>query len=392
MVATGTPDGPEPASVDSESENAASAAPAPTRPPGGGRAPLNPVLARELRVRLANGRSWLLLTAYLLLLGTILYLVYQAQTNDSGSPFEQPDPERFASIGQAVFEWVVFFMLLLVLFLVPGFTSGAIAGERERQSLVPLQVTLLRPWQIVLGKLGASFAFLALLVVASLPMLAIAYLIGGITITRTLQGIALVLFSGVAVACLTLACSALFRRVQLATVIAYGVVLFLTVGTLLLWLGWGIADNARGDDDGGPPVELLALNPLFLAADGLRGEFELSDTDTPFNVFNEILWRSAGGPLEDGGDIFRGSGFAQFGGGFGREVFVDDGFGGGFGGPNVDPGDQPIGFDEFGNPIFAGDDDGFPFWATSAIALYVAGVLAVVLAAWRLRTPSKVER
>src|SRR5690606_33800664 len=100
-------------------------------------------------------------------------------------------------------EMVVLFMLLLVLFLVPGFTSGAIAGERERQTLVPMQVTLLRPWQIVLGKVGASFAFLALLVVAAAPFLGVAYLVGGVTVDAVLKGVGVVLFTGLVLAVIT---------------------------------------------------------------------------------------------------------------------------------------------------------------------------------------------
>ena len=137
------------------------------------RRPLNPVLARELRIRLRGRQAWILLTLYLLLLAFTLFLVYQGESGSLGGnndPFSIPSPTRFASVGRSVFEALMMIMLLLVLFLVPGFTSGALAGERERQTLVPLQVTLMRPWQIVVGKLTASFAFLALLVVATAPV------------------------------------------------------------------------------------------------------------------------------------------------------------------------------------------------------------------------------
>ena len=166
------------------------------------RKPLNPVLARELRIRLRGRQAWILLTLYLVLLAVTLFLVYQAESGSlaGGDPFSVPSPTRFASVGRSVFEWLMMLMLLLVLFLVPGFTSGALAGERERQTLVPLQVTLMRPWQIVVGKLAASFAFLALLVVATAPFLAVAYLIGGVTTGSVLRGVGVVLFTGLALA------------------------------------------------------------------------------------------------------------------------------------------------------------------------------------------------
>ena len=348
------------------------------------RKPLNPVLARELRIRLRGRQAWILLTLYLLLLAATLFLVYQAESGSLGSndPFSVPSPTRFASVGRSVFEWLMMLMLLLVLFLVPGFTSGALAGERERQTLVPLQVTLLRPWQIVVGKLTASFAFLALLVVATAPFLAVAYLIGGVTTGSVLRGVGVVLFTGLALAGLTVCCSALFKRVQIATVVAYAATLFLVLGTVLVWAAAGVIDSSRGDDEADPPVALLALNPLFLTADVL-GEADLTNrngTSSPFQPLEDVL-------TDD----------PDFGGGGG--VIIDD-FGGrpvpafaeveAFGGVGFD--EEPIGFDEFGNPIFGSEEDGFPFWALSLIALYSLAVLATLVAVRRLRTPAKVER
>ena len=71
-------------------------------------------------------------------------------------------------------------------------------------------------------------------------------------------------------------------------------------------------------------------------------------------------------------------------------VFVDDqafGFAG--------PADEPIiGFDQFGNPIFASEveDDLLPFWVLSIIGLTVLALLSMVVAVRRLRTPAAVER
>lgn len=351
-----------------------------------GRAPLNPVFARELRVRLRGWRAWLLITIYLLLLGAICFLVYEAESSgvgDSGfnqfegfGPFGPPSPTEFATVGRSIFEWLVFFMLILVLFLVPGLTSGAIAGERERQTLVPLQVTLLRPWQIVVGKLGASFAFLALLVVATAPLLSIAYLIGGVTAGSVLKGLGIVLFTGLALTCVTLLASAVFRRVQAATVAGYGAVLLMTLGTFLVWQAAGIIDESRGDDTTNPPSYLLAANPLFAAAD-LLGEDDVADTfggvGSPFDPFEDALFDAEhdvpGGVV---GPVFDD---------FGRPTeFGVDG-----------QGRRIVGFDQFGLPVLA-EDGGWPFWATSVITLYVIAVGGCVIAVRRLRSPAKVER
>jgi ABC-2 type transport system permease protein len=362
--------------------------PAPPPSGGKGRRPMNPVLARELRVRLRSGRSWVLLTIYLLVLAIICFLVFEAQSSGlGGDPFSAPSPTRFAAVGRSIFEWLILFMLLLVLFLVPGFTSGAIAGERERQTLVPLQVTLLRPWQILVGKLGASFAFIALLVVATMPMLGVAYLIGGLTIQTVFEGVGVVLFTGVVLSCLTLLCSTVFRRVQTATVAAYGMVLVLLLGTFLSWVAAGIVDSSRGNDSNDPPAVLLLLNPLFLAADVFSDDTRsVGDVSSPFEPMEQALADSSG--------FGSGGAGGQFDDRFAIDVEV--GFGRGFG-PDLGsgPDGRPIvGFDDFGNPIFIDEaaDTSFPFWGASVIGLYLVSLGAILFSVRRLRTPAEVER
>ena len=68
--------------------------------------------------------------------------------------------------------------------MMPGISAGSVAGERDRQTLVPLQVTMLGPIQIFFGKVFASSSFLLLLLVGSAPILAVPFLVGGISLTQ----------------------------------------------------------------------------------------------------------------------------------------------------------------------------------------------------------------
>lgn len=339
--------------------------------------PINPVLARELKERMRGRRAAIVITIYLLILGGILYIVYQGQSG-SGTSFGQPVATQVASVGRSIFEWLVFFMMLLVLFLVPGLTAGAIAGERERQTLVPLQVTLLRPRSIIIGKIAASTAFLALLVVATLPLLSVSYLIGGVTIWQVFKAVLVVLGTGLVLACITVACSTYVRRVQSATVVAYGLTLALALGTFLAYGAAALIDRSRGNDEANPPASILLANPLVAAADVITdgGRSRVSGSSSPFSPLADILQRN----------------------GFGGQVVVED-----FGGNGVPvplpagrfPGQVaqvPRGFDQFGNPVFDEPDGGFPFWAKSFLVLGAVSVLVVVGSSRRLRTPAREER
>ncbi len=55
----------------------------------------------------------------------------------------------------------------------PSFAAGAITGEKERKTYEMLLASPMRPGSIVLGKLVASLAHLAVLVFCSLPIVMI---------------------------------------------------------------------------------------------------------------------------------------------------------------------------------------------------------------------------
>ena len=228
--------------------------------PGRGR-PLNPVLARELKERMRRKRSGFVLTVYLVLLSGALWLLYLGA---SAAGTDGPGALRLASLGRAAFQTVLFVMLLLVCFIVPGLAAGGVAGERERQTLVPLQVTLLRPRSILLGKLAASLAFVVFLVFAALPLIGVSFLLGGVEPGEVVKGVAMVLAVATTVAALALTCSTLMRRVQGATVMSYALVLFLLGGTFIAFGAQMLADQ-KGPR--GRAQLILALNPMMATAD-----------------------------------------------------------------------------------------------------------------------------
>src|SRR5438093_9090140 len=69
--------------------------------------------------------------------------------------------------GQFLFLFLVIFQVVLLAFITPALTAGAISGERERQTLDLLFVTPIAPFSIIWGKLLASMSFVALLLIIS---------------------------------------------------------------------------------------------------------------------------------------------------------------------------------------------------------------------------------
>ncbi len=220
---------------------------------------LNPVFARELRERARRTGTPILLTLYLILLLIVAYFAYKSVSH--GSNF-QDTVFSGAFAGRLMFEWVLFALFGLVCFFVPGYTAASITGERERQTLVPLQVTLLRPRQIVVGKVLASLAYTVLLVVAAAPILSLAYAIGGLTIGQLLRGVFAILLVSLLLATIAIMWSSIFRRSAAAIGLSYVTLLLLLLGTPLATAAFGSGHLLRGQRS----WSMLA-NPFLFVAD-----------------------------------------------------------------------------------------------------------------------------
>lgn len=223
----------------------------------------NPVLRRELIERWRGRRAFVVLTVYLGLLTTLVLLLLWAGT----TAMRHGAVVSSAALGRFLFENVVGLVLLLVLFVGPGYAAAQISQERERRTLGLLQITLVTPWRIVVGKLGAASAWLLLLVLAAAPMAAIGFFLGGISWTDLIRSVAYVVGITVAVAAAGIGISSMVRRTVAAVVLTYALVLGLVGGTVFATIIEMVA--IRDTVGQNRPVSLMA-NPFMGLADAAR--------------------------------------------------------------------------------------------------------------------------
>jgi ABC-type transport system involved in multi-copper enzyme maturation permease subunit len=200
----------------------------------------NPVIAKELRGRMRGRQAFILISLYLLLLSGILALIYLIATIDSGAAYRRT-PEFRQGLGKALFGTVILMELLMIPFIAPGLTSGAIAAEREHRTLDLLRTTLLSARSLVLGKLGAAFAFLLLLIFAALPLESIAFMLGGVGLEELLVSTLLLIVTAIYFCALGLFFSSVMKRVLTATVSSYasivlGILSLVVVYVLVLFV------------------------------------------------------------------------------------------------------------------------------------------------------------
>jgi ABC-type transport system involved in multi-copper enzyme maturation permease subunit len=232
------------------------------------------IMVKELRSRFRGRRAFVVLTVYLALLALILYGVYTLLGAMRQGPGFGPATSS-AIIGQAIFGVLSAFELLLICFIAPGFTAGAISLEREKQTLDLLVSTPMRPGAIVVGKLLAALAFILLMITAAIPLNAIAFMYGGVTIGDLVRQQVVLFSAALGLGTIGLFFSALLKRTQAATVLTYCAMLALTVGSVLIFVFW----TAMANRDFNPnlvevrraPEQLVWLNPAVAMADVVAG-------------------------------------------------------------------------------------------------------------------------
>jgi ABC-type transport system involved in multi-copper enzyme maturation permease subunit len=192
---------------------------------------LNPVLIKELRGRMRGGRAFVLITIYLLVLSGVTLLFYAALADVSAS-----DLNAGRQIGKGLFLLIATVSLIEVCLITPALTAGGIAGEKERQTYDLLVSSLLSPWQIAWGKLGAALSFALLMILAVVPMMSLAFLFGGVSLAEVLIALAGLLATAVFYATIGLFWSAALRSTLGATSLAIGSIIMMLLGIPFLAL------------------------------------------------------------------------------------------------------------------------------------------------------------
>ncbi len=227
----------------------------------------NPVIGRELRVRVRVGRAYLLQAAYLAFMILIVALAYEWVVGDPNN-LRNPFQMQQALVG---FYWLVVGTLIsLIVLIAPALTANAVTLERERKTMDLLLATPLTARHLLTGKLVGSFAFIVLLLSLTLPVSAVSVLLGGVSFGDLLRAYVLIASGGLVLCAIALFTSVYARNSTLAVLWSY-----VRVGMFLQATGMLVAFQSSfsgmpGSSGGvlwGFPTGLLNPFAALIAAD-----------------------------------------------------------------------------------------------------------------------------
>ena len=189
---------------------------------------INPVYGKEIKLKVRSVRFAVTIFLFNLMLGIIAITGFEVMFNMHLNPYVD------YSGAAKVFYILISMEIIAVMFLIPAFTAGSIAGEREKQTLDILLTTVLTPEKIVMGKLLSSVSMVLLLVVSSLPIISIVFTIGGVDMNDLIQFMSAILVISFFVGSMGMLASIVLKKTVPAMVCSMFEVMLVCVGTVII--------------------------------------------------------------------------------------------------------------------------------------------------------------
>ncbi len=189
---------------------------------------LNPIVKKDVKVQSRSMKICWGLFAYELILALVFFLAMSIIQGTSASIYTT---SNIYSAIVWLYPVLAVTQLVILGMVVPVRTASSISGEKERQTFDIMMTTSMSPFSIVMGKVMTAIVQGMFYVVASMPVMALPFIIGGMSWAY------LFLFLGIAVlvaffsASIGIFCSSLCKKSISAVILSYVFYLVFFLGT-----------------------------------------------------------------------------------------------------------------------------------------------------------------
>jgi len=189
---------------------------------------INPVLKNETKLAVRSFKFTLMIFFYVAVLSAGALFIFNVNIEEAYFSGINLESTVYFYIGMAVIQ------AILLMFIVPSLTSTAICAEREKQTLEVLLSTKMSTLSIIIGKLLASISRVIILIICTMPIYSITFLIGGVDLGNIIELSLFFIVTTIFVGSIGVFISTCIKTSKAATAVAYGVVLFIFIGIIIL--------------------------------------------------------------------------------------------------------------------------------------------------------------
>lgn len=232
---------------------------------------LNPIMKKEFKVTARSMKFAWGLMAYEAVQAFIFIMTVSMLSMQSGY-----DHQNTYNKLINLFPMMGIAQVCMVALVVPVMTASSISGEKERQTFDILLTTCLSPMEIVFGKVFSSVAEVLLYVTASIPVIALAFVLGGLSWWVLFLFLIVIFVFATFVGSVGVYCSSISSRSVTSITRTYGLCLSVCVFTIVPEMILTYVTGRRSTDG----TLFFMLNPVLFLEEffmlSMRGESEMS--------------------------------------------------------------------------------------------------------------------
>lgn len=215
---------------------------------------INPIVKKDLQVTARSMKiSWGLF-AYEAVLALTFLLAMSVIKSVTGSFYSS-----YNIYGALVYLFPVLAVsqVMIVALIVPIITASSISGERERQTFDIMLTTCMSPFSIILGKVTSAVIRILFFVTASIPVMSLAFVVGGLSWANLFYFLLSIILLSVFCGSIGILCSAFCRKSITAVILAFVMYFIIFISSFMP----ALLVAAVGGGQAGPCLLPLLFNP-----------------------------------------------------------------------------------------------------------------------------------
>lgn len=219
---------------------------------------LNPILKKDIRVTSRSVKLSLGVFLYEAILAMIFIMTISLIKSESTNDYY--NPQNIYKSMLYIFPVLGVTQVCIVALITPILTASSISGERERQTFDIMLTTCLSPFHIILGKVATAVIRVLLYVVASIPIMGISFIIGGLSWMTLFWYMVFITILALLAGSIGIFCSSICNKTISSVILSFVIYGVLGGGTCIPLV---IDALSHGGDITESPLFLL-LNPVVM--------------------------------------------------------------------------------------------------------------------------------
>lgn len=187
---------------------------------------LNPIVKKDVKVQARSMKICWGVFAYELILALVFFLAMSIIQGES-----RYSSGNIYSAMVWLYPVLAVTQLIILGLVVPVRTASAISGEKERQTFDIMMTTCMSPFSVIMGKVMTAIVQGMFFVVASMPVMALPFIIGGMSWAYLFWFLGIALLVSLFSASIGILCSSLCKKSIGAVIMSYVFYLIFFLGT-----------------------------------------------------------------------------------------------------------------------------------------------------------------